>query len=463
MVRPRTTIGQTSRLSTVAAFRLFRRDPLALFAEVASRPDGVARADLLGRSMVFITDPDHVRHVLKDNHRNYDKNAPIYNVARPFLGAGLTVSPGGEDWLRRRRLVQPAFHRQHVRMAADITESCLADTLADWRAYADSGAEVDLSLEMTRLSMRVACRSLFGVDVVGDVAEIARNLAFVAGFVAEFLARPFPPLFVPTRRNREFHRAMRQVRDLTAEIVRSRTGAAVPAEATGLLSGLLADAEAGGSTPDQVRDELIGLFFAGHETLAHTLTWCWYLLARNPAVDARLRTELTSVLGGRPATFADLGALRYTRLVVDEAMRLYPVVWIMMRRALRPDVIAGHRIPGGALLAWSPYVGNRHRRVWSEPDEFRPERFAPDADGRGPAHSRHSVLPFGLGPRACVGADFAMAEACLAVATLAQEYQPVLLDRTPVRPEPSITLHPRGGLPSVLRRRAGHGVAVAAS
>ncbi|MBE1491745.1 cytochrome P450 [Plantactinospora soyae] len=461
MVRPRTPIGQTARLPTVAAFRLFRRDPLGLFAEVASGPDGVARVDLLGRSMVFITDPDHVRYVLKDNHRNYDKNAPIYNAARPFLGEGLTVSHGGEDWLRRRRLVQPAFHRQHLPMAADVTENCLADTLADWRTYPDSGAEVDFSLEMTRLTMRIACRSLFGVDVVGDVAQIARNLDFAAGFVAEFLARPFPPLFVPTRRNREFRRAMRQVRDLTAAIVRSRTGAAEPAGATGLLSPLLTDTEAGGSTPGQVRDELIGLFFAGHETLAHTLTWCWYLLARNPAADARLRTELTSVLGGRPATLADLGALRYTRMVVDEAMRLYPVVWIMMRRALGPDVIAGHRIPAGAVLAWSPYVGNRDPRVWSEPDEFRPERFDPDGNGREAGYSRHSVIPFGLGPRACVGADFATAEACLAVATLAQEYQSVLLGRTPIRPEASLTLHPRDGLPVLLRRRTGHDVAVA--
>jgi cytochrome P450 len=132
----------------------------------------------------------------------------------------------------------------------------------------------------------------------------------------------------------------------------------------------------------------------------------------------------------------------------------------MMRRALRPDVIAGHRIPGGALLAWSPYVGNRHRSVWSEPDEFRPERFAPGGNGREAGYSRHSVIPFGLGPRACIGADFAVAEACLAVATLAQEYQPVLRGRTPIRPEASLTLHPRDGLPVLLRRRAGHDVAV---
>jgi cytochrome P450 len=260
----------------------------------------------------------------------------------------------------------------------------------------------------------------------------------VGDFVVQYLARPFPPLAVPTRANRRFHAAMRRVRAAIAALV-ARPG-------TDLIARLVADAESGGSSREQVADELLGLFFAGHETLGHTLAWCWQELADHPEVATALRAELDTVLSGRRPGLADLPALAYTRRVVEETMRLHPVVWIMMRRAVGPDTIGGYAVPAGSLVAWSPYAGNRHPDVWTDPDAFRPDRFTGE-HGRGAAHRRHSLAPFGLGPRACPGGDLAMNQACLTVATLAQSVRVSPAAHAPVRPDPSITLRPAGPVP----------------
>jgi cytochrome P450 len=425
------------RLAPMTVLGAFRRDPLALFADVAREPGGMAETGAFGRRVVFITHPDHVVHVLRDNHRNYTKDAPVYRVARPFLGSGLTVSPGGEEWLRRRRLVQPAFGRTTVENAARITEECLADVAVRW-AGRDT---VDAAAEMSELSMRFACRILFGTELTGEAATLAADLRLICDHVAAFLARPFPPLAVPTRANLRFRAAMRRVRATVAELVADPR--------TELTARLAADA---GSSREQVADEVLGLFFAGHETLGHTLAWCWHLLAGHPEAADRLREELDTVLGGRPAVLADLPRLVYTQQVVNEAMRLYPVVWIMMRRAVQADTIGGHRIDGGSLIAWSPWTGNRHPDVWQRPEAFWPERFA-DEDGRGAAYHRHSVVPFGLGPRACPGSNLALTQACLTVATLARRVRSTPAPDGGVAPVPSITLRPAGPVPLHLAGR----------
>ncbi len=432
------------RIPAAQAFSRFRRDPLGLFTDVAGAPGGVAVTGAFRRELVFITHPDQVAHVLRDNHRNYTKDAPVYRAARPFLGSGLTVSPGGGDWLRRRRLVQPAFDRDSMANAVRITEECLGELAGRWAATAAESGTVDASAEMSTLSMRLACRTLFGTELTDETAAVAADLRVVCDFVVQFLARPFPPLFVPTPANRRFHAAMRRVRGTIAALVaRPRTD---------LIARLVADGESGGSSRQQVADELLGLFFAGHETLAHTLSWCWQSLATHPDAAATLRAELDTVLGGRPPVVADLPALPYTHQVVEEAMRLHPVVWIMMRRATSADTIGGYPVAAGSLIAWSPYAGNRHPGVWTRPDDFWPERFT-DERGRGAAHRRHSLAPFGLGPRSCPGSSLAMNQACLTIATLAQRCRVTPVSDGPARPDPSITLRPAGPVP--LRLAAG--------
>ncbi|BCJ50019.1 cytochrome P450 [Actinoplanes sp. NBRC 14428] len=465
------------RIRAIQALGAFRRDALGLFEDVARVPGGIAVTRAFGRELVFITHPDHVVHVLRDNHRNYSKDAPIYRVARPFLGNGLTVSPGGDDWLHRRRLVQPAFSRAALTGAARITEDCLADVAGHWTATALAKGTadatglakgtvdatglakgtvdatglakgtvdatglaegtVDATAEMATLSMRLACRILFGAELDERTAEVAADLRLVCDHVAAFLARPFPPLVVPTPANRRFRAAMRRIRATIAALV------AEPR--TELIAGLVADGESGGSTREQVADELLGLFFAGHETQGHTLAWCWQLLATHPAAQATLHDELEAVLGGRPPALEDLPSLPYTRQVVDEAMRLYPVVWIMMRRAIGADTIGGHPIAAGSLVAWSPYAGNRHPDVWKRPGDFWPGRFD-DPGGTGAAYHRHSLAPFGIGPRSCPGSNLALNQACLTIATLAQRCRVAPVRDGPVGADPSLTLRPAEAL-----------------
>jgi cytochrome P450 len=408
-----------------------------MFQEIAAQQDGMAMIRVPRQTFVFLSHPEHVRHVVQENHRNYSKDAPMYTVARPFLSDGLLVSPGGDDWQRRRRLVQPVFGHGNVRLAMAIAEQCLSDTAGRWRAHAIDGSVLDISAEMTRLTMRIACRSFFGVDVTDESDRLAADLRTVSESTAEFLVRPFPPLSVPTRRNRAFRQAMRRIHEFIDRIVATQSAPAT--DAAGITAEFVHAAD-GVLSPRRIRDELIGLFFAGHQSLAHTLAWCWHLLADHPDVRDRLHQELSSVLGDRSVTFDDLPHLTYTSAVVNEAMRLYPVAWIMMRRAAATDEIAGRRIPRGALVTWSPYVGNRHPDLWERADDFYPERFL---------EQRHARLtPFGLGPRACVAGTFATAEACLILATLAARFDPRPAGSTRPVPEPSMTLYPKGGLPS---------------
>jgi cytochrome P450 len=360
------------------------------------------------------------------------------------LSEGLLVSPGGAGWLRRRRIVQSLFNRDNLSIWMEVAERSLSETMGRWRGYASAGSVVDLSAEMDRLAMTVACRSLLDLDldIEGEAGQLSEDLRVVADSTAQFLVRPFPPLAVPTRRNREFRRSMRRIQDFADRVVASQSGpvkgrTAITAEFVDAADGLLSSA--------QIRDELVGLFFAGHRSLADSLTWCWSLLADNDNVRDRIHRELSTVLGDRTPTPADLHLLNYTHMAMMEAMRLYPVAWIMMRRAIGPDEIAGKRIPAGALITWSPFVGNRHPDVWERPNDFWPDRFTEQRRG--------SFAPFGLGPRACVAGDLATAEACLILATLAQRFDAVPVSSVALVPEPSMTLRVRGGLPSRLVSR----------
>ena len=445
------TSRRAATLRPLATIRAFRRDPLGLFKDIAELPDGMARTTLPGLDLTFITHPSDVHHILQENHQNYNKDALIYKNARPFLGDGLPVTPGGADWRVRRRAVQPSFHQQHLSTITDATEHYLQPVLATWQQHALSGEPLDVDLDMSELTMRVACKLLFDLEVT-STTTVVRDFKRASAFAVEFLTRPFPPLFVPTRRNRAFHAAMRNINTVVAEVVSTRAADPTPRQdVLEILTGVLGGAEPEDMTPQHLRDELIALFFAGHETTASTLSWCWHLLAQHPEFGDRLDEELTSVLGGRPATLADLPDLTYTKMVVEESMRLYPVVWCGMRRALDADVIAGHDIAAGAQLMWSPYVGNRHPDFWDAPDAFRPERFDPDQHHDRP---RHAVVPFGAGPRVCIGTQFAMAESCLTIATLAQHFRVTPVADRPTEIGTDITLHPKNGL-WVLQPRGG--------
>jgi cytochrome P450 len=418
-----------------------RRDPTAVYMDAALRYGDVSYIRIAARRGYLVTDPRDLRHVLQDNARNYHKG-PLYERLKIPLGNGLVTS---EDayWLRQRRIAQPAFHRERIAAMAAVMEEEATGTAEQWAAHASAGAEVDVLSEMMHVTQRVVIRSMFGSDSVA-VAESARAWSIVNEYIGENFWRLGLTDRWPTPRNRRFHRAVALLDRTTFAVIaeRRRSGAG----GGDLLSMLLSarDPETGeGMTDRQLRDEVMTIFLAGHETTALTLTWTWYLLARHPECRARLEEELDTVLGARVPAYADLERLPYTRMVIEESMRLYPPAWGISRRALAPDRIGGYDLPAGWLVFIVPWVMHRHPKYWEDPLRFDPERFRLERAAERP---KFIYLPFGAGPRQCIGNHFAMTEAHVILATLAQRYRLHLVPEQRIEPRPLITLRPRHGV-----------------
>jgi cytochrome P450 len=387
---------------------------------VARRPGGTARLRLLGRELIVISRPESVDRVLK-NTTGYGKDAPMYAAAAPFLGRSLTVSSGGDDWLLRRRVVHPILARHRRSTVSAATERCVEDLVERWTLRGEDRTNV--AQELRRLCLEIACRTLLGSDGPIDVDGLTHDFRTVSDYAPGSLVLSR----VPGKRRRAFREAMSRINAFVRNAVASS-----PA-----LTDVVAEARRVGMSEEDLHEELVGLLFAGHETLAGTLTWCLHLLMAHPPVAAELRGEAQSVLLGRTAGFADVPRLPRARSVVQEAMRLYPVVWMTMRRALRDDVLDGRPVPAGALVVWSPYTVHRDPTTWAEPDRFAPERF----DGVGTHRGVPGFRPFGAGQRACPGADFAFAEACVVLSTLLQHFD-LSPSTTSIGPRLTMTLHP---------------------
>jgi cytochrome P450 len=361
------------------------------------------------------------------------------------------ITSEGSLWLRQRRLIQPVFHRRSVAaFGALMTDETLA-MLERWRPAMEAGEPLDVPAEMARLTLDIVTGALFhahvgeGPEVIGRaINTIIEDLGF------RFEVPFYPPRRVPTPRNRRFREAMRTVdRAVYSIIAGRRRDGGDEEDLLALLMGTR-DEETGEAMGDkQLRDEVMTMFLAGHETTANALSWALYLISTHPPVERRLRGELDGVLGAdrRVPTIRDLPNLKYTKMVVDETLRLYPPAWITNRQALAEDEILGHRIPSGAFVSLSPYVLHRHPDFWDRPDEFDPDRFAPD---RGNGRPRFAYFPFGGGPRQCIGQSMALVEAQLVLATvLGRCWLRPASDR-PVEAEALATLRPRGGLPMIV-------------
>ncbi len=420
------------------------------FVEAVARSHGdVARYRMANMAWYQVNHPDGVRRILQDNNRNYGKGSLTTRILRPLLGEGLFISEGA-TWLRQRRLMQPIFHRQRVAAFGELmTDSTLA-MLDRWESPAGAGTPVDVSAEMARLTLDIATETLFSSHTGEEPEVIARAVTTLIGEISYRFEVPFyPPMRVPTRRNRRLRAALRTLDRAVYRIIGERRRGGGGGED---LLALLMDArdeETGAAMNDkQLRDEVITLFVAGHETTANALSWTFYLLARHPEAERRLAEELDGALGPNgerwAPTVADLPRLPYARMVVDETMRLYPPVWITNRQALADDGILGHRIPAGAIVMVSPYVLHRHPDFWERPEEFDPDRFSPENSAGRP---RYAYFPFGGGPRQCIGKSMAVVEAHLVLTTVMQRYRLRLAADQPVEPQPLATLRPRGGLP----------------
>ncbi len=440
--------------------RAMRRDPLGFIANIAREYGDVARLGLGPMHVYLIHHPDGVKHVLQDNNQNYVKG-PVIDRVKILIGEGLFTSEGA-FWRRQRRLAQPAFHRERIAGFAETMVRRTDERLASWETAAHRGAPVDVAAEMNALALTIVGETLFGRDLSGEAADAGRALR-VALDVTAFRAMSYlvSPIWFPTARNRAFRRAAKVLDALVYALIDARLSAGDPGDD---LLGMLMSARDEGTgermSRRQLRDEVMTFLLAGHETTAAALAWTWYLLARHPGIAEQARAETLAVLGDRPPTLGDLPQLPLARMVVEEAMRLYPPVWGIARQTIAADSIGGFDIPAGILVNLSPWVTHRHPAIWDDPDRFDPERFRPGQERTRP---RFAYFPFSGGPRLCIGEAFALMEAQIIVAMTLQRYRLAMVDDRPVEPEPTLTLRPRGGLamrvhalaPAMRERRAG--------
>ena len=428
-----------------------RKDMLGLYRDAAREYGDVVRLRFAGVDTFMFSHPDHFKYVLQDNHRNYRRNQFFNSIIKTFVGTNLFTSDG-DDWLSRRRLMQPAFHRQRISGFGELMTAATANMLERWQAGQD-GRRLEIDQEMMAITLQIAGQALFSIDLHGEASELGEAFTALSEYVNYRFGHPFvPPMWVPTHANRRLVEARRVLDRRIQAMIRERRQNA--GERGDLLDMLMAarDADTGlGMTDEQLQHEIAVMMFAGHETTAAALTWAFYLLSQNPAVLAKLRAELDANLAGRVPAVRDLPQLPYNRMIVDEALRLYPPALGITRQTIRPDEVGGYRIPAGAGVSLIFFNVHRDPRFWVNPERFDPERFTPE---RSAGRHAFAYLPFGAGPRLCIGNQFALTEAQIVLAAISQRFDLALLPGHPVRPNPLFITRTSNGLPMTVRRRA---------
>jgi cytochrome P450 len=402
------------------------RDPLRFFLTLTRQYGDVVRYRAAPEPAYLVNHPDDIKQVLVLNNHNYTKETYINHMFKSAVADGLLTSEG-EVWRQQRRLIQPAFHRQRIANLGGLVVEETGKRIAKWAELSNKGQAIDIASEMSTLTLSITGKALFGVDLgsragsVGQAVDMAANL----------LEKP---------RHARFQEAFDFVDRIVYGIIEERRKSNI--DTGDVLSLLLQarDEETGqGMSDQQLRDQVITLLLAGYDTTASAITWTWYLLSQNPSIADKLHAEVDRVLAGRLPEYEDLSDMPYNHMVFEEALRYYPPAWILGRKALEDDELGGYDIPAGTIIAISPYAVHRHKDFWEDPEKFDPERFSPErSDGR----HHFAYLPFGAGPRQCIGNNFALMEAGLIIATIAQKYRLTLVPGQTVQPEPIFILRP---------------------
>lgn len=433
-------------LTLFESFAVMRDNYMSAWTADAYREPYVVNK-VLGTLFIIVTKPEYIKHILLDNADNYIKSPMQQTTLVPFVGNGLIASEG-DFWRRQRRIAQPAFHHKRLVSFADAMVAATEDMLVRWQPYAGTGKPLDVWAEMTHVTLDIISRTMFGAGLGDDEVQLVRDCFAV---ISEDLGTP-PyqdllglPSWIPRLVSRRAKKAIRDLRALIEKIIAARHTEG-PGKHGDLLDMLLEarDEETGeGMTDEQLRDEVITIFIAGHETTANGLTWAWYVLSELPHIERKLAEEVCGVLKGRSPTFEDLKSMPYNKMVFDETIRMYPPAPAFLRKAIGPDKIGDLEIPAGAEITFAPWITHHHQALWDKPNEFIPERFTPEnSKGR----HKYAYFPFGGGSRICIGNSFALMEAQLIMATVAQKFRLKLVPGHPVVPQSKITLRPRHGL-----------------
>ncbi len=426
-----------------------KEDPLEFAGELLQEYGDIVHFKIGYYAGYLLNHPDYIRQVLVTNYSNYSKDNYNYEKLRPVLGNGLITSDG-DHWRHHRQVMQPAFSRKRLGQLCEVTANITRDRVDQWFEYAAKSLPVNMSQELEKLTLQVVTESLFGTDATSSMDAIRETFSILNEDIAYRFKNVFvPPLWVPTKRNRVFSQARDTLDQIVYKIIDSRRG---KAESRNDLLGNLLAAQKEQSDPKQftdrqIRDEVMTLLLAGHETTANLLMWTFYLISRHPEVEQKVRMELDSVLDGRDPAFEDLPDLVYTKMVLQESLRLFPPVWIISRKAVRSDRIGGYDIPEGSTVTVCLYTLHRHPDFWEAPGQFQPERFAPE---RSEDRPQYAYLPFGGGPRSCIGKHFAMMEAQIIMAIIFRRFRLNRVSDYPVDPEPLVTLRPEEDLEFII-------------
>lgn len=424
----------------------FNHNPLAFLSHCASEYGDLVELNFAGFPVFLLNHPDLIEEVLVTKNRAFLKGRGLGRT-REVLGNGLLTSEG-EFWRRQRRLAQPAFHNQRILHYGEIMQRRTAQMLDRWQ----DGQTLDAHVAMMDLTMEIVAEALFSADVSGDANLVSQAMNVMLENFSRRNRQFFIPDWLPTPSRRKFLHSVKQLDRIVYGFIQARRSGQTGAGGGDLLDMLLAarDEENTGMTDKQLRDEVMTLFLAGHETTANALSWTWLLLSQNPEVEARLHRELDRALEGRPPSVSDLPALPFLEQVINESMRLYPPAWVIGRQAIEDVQIGGVTFPKDAGVLMSQWVMHHDPRYYPEPEQFNPDRWAYSSTPKIP---QYAYFPFGGGPRLCIGRPFALQEAALVLAGVGQRYRLELVPGQTITPRPSITLRPGGGVRVVLHRR----------
>lgn len=437
-------------LPVLGSLPTLAREPVPFFMNL-SRKYGELIPIRLGLSTALLLNrPEQVEHVLQRHHRNYRKTR-LMKKLQPMLGTGLLTS-GGDLWASQRRLMQPAFHRHKIEAIAETMQRVIAQRTWNWQRAAHSGAPLNVARDMAATTLEVAVTTMFGADIGPRIEEAIECIEVLQ---VETPKRVFAltPLreWLPSPAQRRFREAVRTLDEIVYGIIRRRRESG--AERDDLLSLLMAarDAETDRAMTDrQLRDEVMTMFAAGHETTSNAMTWMFSLFSEHSDVCRLVRNEIDTACGSGEPGATDLSQLAYTTAVINEALRLYPPIWWTSRVSIAPDEISGYRVPKNTIVLICPWTIQRHPDIWEEPDTFRPARFLP---GNERGRHKFAFFPFGAGPRVCIGSGFAMMEMKLILAAILPRFTFKRCGAVEVEPGPYLTLKPRDGLPMRIRQR----------
>ena len=416
-----------------------RRDPLNFFVETVRDWGDLVELKFGVEKVLMVSRPDYIRHIVQDNRENYHKSKFV-QLLSPILGDGMFLAEG-EIWKAQRQCSAPAFQGCQLKAMTDHMRDATTDLIYRWRQKERHAEPVAIVPEMMHLSLDMVLRSLFNVRLDRDFAEIYDALTVILPDTEErFWSYASLPRWVPTPRNLRFRQALQVLDGFVYGIIEERRRD--PQAHRDLLTLLLA---AAGRQPSSkaadklLRDQVLSIILAGHDTTANSLAWSWIVLSRHTDVARRLKQEVDRVLGPRLLSFEDIPQLTYTKMVFDEVLRLYPPLWTFSRTAQSDDRLGPHRIPKGTNVMLCAYAVHRRPSLWQNPEGFDPERFNPE---RSAEHDRFAYIPFGGGPRRCLGARFAALEATIALAMIAQVFRLELVPGQRIEAEPMITLRP---------------------